>query len=726
MKATRWIPHGLAVGLAAALLGAEPAPELEIRALSGEGVVEYDETSGVITDPAGVEVTYRDAILKAQRIQLNRQTTEVEAEGGVRLQRGQEVWRGEHLRYNFTTRQMYTESFRTGYLPFFAAGQGLGASLTNQTHSATNGFVTTDDVAEPSYRVRAKELRFVPGQYVEAKSATLYVGRVPVLWLPKYRRHFNRHPNNFVFVPGYRSLYGPYLLGTYNWFISTNANASFHLDYRVKRGVAGGPDLHYDLGRWGQGGVQTYFTHDEDPGTDSNGKPIDPDRNRIRFAHSAFVQTNLSVKLVLNTQSDAYMLRDFFEGEYRLDMQPKSFVEVEQAWPNFTLNLLAQPQVNDFFQTVERLPDLKLSGLRQQLGISPFYYDSESSVGYFRFRSGDFTPPTNYAALRADTYHQLVVPQTAFGWLNFTPRAGGRLTYYGEEEGVDSTLTEQQRWVFNTGAELSARASRIWRGARNGLLDVTELRHITEPSLNYVYVPTPSDEPSQLPQFDYDLYTFRPTALDFPDYNAIDAIDSQNVLRLGWRNKLQTKRGGQIDNLVNWALLMDWRLRPRPDQRTFGDLYSDLDFKPRSWITFNSEVRYDINTTTWRMANHTLTLEPNDKWSWKLGHRYLLEIPGYGPESGNNLILSSLYFRLNENWGVRLRHHFEARDGTMEEQYYTLYRDFRSWTAALTFRLRDNRGGPDDFTVALTLSLKAFPRFKLGEDRNEPWLLLGG
>jgi hypothetical protein len=27
----------------------------------------------------------------------------------------------------------------------------------------------------------------------------------------------------------------------------------------------------------------------------------------------------------------------------------------------------------------------------------------------------------------------------------------------------------------------------------------------------------------------------------------------------------------------------------------------------------------------------------------------------------------------------------------LEEQYYTLYRDLRSWTAALTLRLRDNR-----------------------------------
>jgi hypothetical protein len=40
-----------------------------------------------------------------------------------------------------------------------------------------------------------------------------------------------------------------------------------------------------------------------------------------------------------------------------------------------------------------------------------------------------------------------------------------------------------------------------------------------------------------------------------------------------------------VDNLVNWALVTDWRLDPRAGQPTFSDLYSDLDVKPFSWLT---------------------------------------------------------------------------------------------------------------------------------------------
>lgn len=699
-------------------------PALEVTGLSTNASFVFDEQTGVATDPVGVLVTYGDASLTARRIEFNRETTDVRAEGDVRLEQGKELWTGDSIRYNFAARKMESDRFKAGMPPFFVGGDGVTADAAANVHTATNAFITADDISEPVYKIRAKSLKVIPGELIEARHATLYLGKVPVMYFPVYRRHLYRHPSNFVFTPGYRSLYGPYVLGTYNWYASTNFDAAVHLDYRQKRGVGGGPDFNYDLGKIGQGNIETYYTRDEDPGVDTAGIPIGDDRHRVSFNHAVTIQTNLTAKVVVREQSDAQVVRDFFESEYRKNIQPKSFLEVNQLWPNFSLDLIAQPQFNDFFQTVERLPDVKLTGVRQQLGVSPFYYESDSSAGYFRYRSAD-SASTNYAAMRADTFHQIVLPQNYFGWLNVTPRVGMRFTHYGELEGEGSTLDAQDRGVFNTGAEVSTKASRIWNGARSRLWDVTELRHIVEPSINYVYVPTPNREPSQLPQFDSELRSLRLLPVDYPDYNSIDSIDSQNVFRLGLRNKLQTKRKDEIDNVLNWAVYTDWRAKPRPDQSTFADVYSDIDLKPRSWMTLNSETRYDIGSGVWRMANHTLTLEPNETWSWKGGHRYLREDPGFGPLSGNNLFLSSLYYRLNENWGVRVTHHFEARDGRMEEQYYTLYRDLRSWTTALTLRFRDNRAGRDDVTIAITFSLKAFPRYGNGRDRNEPSLLLG-
>lgn len=695
----------------------KPGPESEI--------IRYVDT-GLSVATNGVIVRYGPTMLVADKISLNEQTGEAEAEGNVSLQHAAGLWRGDRLRFNFKTKQMSADTFRVGMAPFFAAGENLSGDQTNHVYTANNAILTTDDVSEPAYRIRAKKISIIPGKAIHAEQAIVYVGNTPILFLPVYSRSLERHPNNFVFTPGYRSLYGAYLLGSYHWIVSTNLSGAVNLDYRQKRGVGLGPELNYDLGLLGKGAGSYYYTHDDKPGFDSRGSPIRDDRYRIAFSHEATIRTNFTAKIVVQKQSDAQIVRDFFETVYREDPQPKTFLELNQTWPNFTLNALAQPRLNDFFQSVERLPDVKLSAFRQQLGASPLYYESENSVGYFRFQPEEGSLTNAYSAFRADTFHQVLLPQTLFGWLNITPRVGGRMTHYGETEGNGSTFDERNRGVFNTGAEVSFKASRVWEGAQSKLWDVSGLRHIVQPSVNYVFVPSPSRAPRELPQFDTEIPSLRLLPIDYPDYNSIDSIDSQNVFRLSLRNKLQTKRNGVVDNIVDWSLYTDWRVHPRSDQATFADVFSDLDFKPRSWLILSSETRFDVKEGRVNFANHSLTVEPNDIWSVSLGHWYFREDPRFGPEAGNNLLYSSLFYRFNENWAARMTHHFEARDGVMEEQYYTLYRDLRSWTTALTLRIREQRGGPTDYTLAVTFSLKAFPRFGLGRDREQHSLLLGG
>ena len=449
------------------------------------------------------------------------------------------------------------------------------------------------------------------------------------------------------------------------------------------------------------------------------------------------------MKALVNYQSDPLMLHDFFEGDYTENPQPNTFVEANKYWENWSLDGETTPRVNNFFDQVERLPDVKLTGFRQQVFDTPVYYDSESSAGYYRqvFAAANEALYTNangslpdYSAARADTYHQLLLPWKFFNWLNVTPRVGGRFTYYSAETGPGGTNSATWRNVFNTGVETSFKASRLWAGATNSLFDIDGLRHIIEPSANYVFVPEPSTPPSQLPQFDSALPSLLLLPVQFPDYNNIDSVDSENVIRFGLRNTLQTKRDGQLDNLLDWNVMLDWRLTPGQNptnldepfsqQATFSDLYSHLTFKPRSWIVLDSQLRYAINGGELNLAFHQLTFTPNERWSWGLGHWYLRS--GFdGFTESDNFITSTFFYRLNDNWGLRLEHDFNAADGRLQQQFYSLYRDLRSWTGALTFRVVDNGTGPEDFTIAFSFSLKAKPKLPLGGDAVSPYHLVG-
>lgn len=716
----------------------------EVMALSrvfpgaAQGIVEFSQFNGLATGTNGIFVKYGGTTLTADTASVDMNTGEVKADGNVRITSDDALWVGDHINYNFKTHRMTSEQFRTGKYPVFAGGAGLSGSLSNQVYSATNAYVTTDDVAQPAYTVRAKRIKIIPGKSVEVWNAVVYAGDVPVFYYPYFKRNLGQRPNNFTVTPGYRSVYGGYLLGTYRWFLGDDLDGKVHVDYRSKRGPGIGPELAGRFGPWGDFNLKYYYTHDERPNTSTNVFPqfgnIPENRQDFHFDWQATPATNLNLKANVNYQSDPLVAHDFFAGDYTANPQPGTFVEANQYWNNWSLDALTTPRINSFFNQVERLPDVRLTGWRQQVFDTPVYYDSQSSVGWYRQWVTDTNgfypnPSGDYAnsAARADTYHQLTLPWTFFNWLNVAPRVGGRFTYYSSQNATNGAANDDvTRAVFNTGIGASFKASRLWVGATNSLLQIDGLRHVIEPSANYVFVPDPSTPPAQLPAFDAEQPSLMLLPLLFPDYNNIDSIDTQNVIRFGLRNTLLTKRGGALDKLLDWNMTLDWRLDPKSNQNTLNDLYSAVAFRPRSWLTLESQTRYDINGGNLNMSFQQLTFSPSDRWSWGLGYWYVR-----GGQWGNGLwnenqdVTSTLFVRLNDDWGFRMTHIFNATTSRLQEQFYTIYRDWRSWTSALTLRVESDPGVPTDVTVAFTLSLKAAPIMSVGEDVANRYRLVG-
>ena len=97
-------------------------------------------------------------------------------------------------------------------------------------------------------------------------------------------------------------------------------------------------------------------------------------------------------------------------------------------------------------------------------------------------------------------------------------------------------------------------------------------------------------------------------------------------------------------------------MRPRAGQRTFSDVFSDLVIRPRNWLSLESLTRYDIHDGLCRLSFHNLTLQPNETWSWGIGHLYVRDDFGATPtalQGGNSFLTSTLFLRANENWGFR-------------------------------------------------------------------------
>jgi LPS-assembly protein len=707
--------------LSVCLWGVPVESEWYINALTPQGSVDYNLLSDVAIATNGVVVKYGNAVLTAERASISRNSGWVVADGSVRVEHEGQIWVGEHLSYNFKTHQMTAEQFRTGKAPVYIEARKLVGDTTNGVYHATNAVVTTDDSAEPFETIRARSIT-IDGKTVTARNATLYLDGIPVFYLPYYSRPLDRRANYWTITPGYRTIYGAYLLGDYRWFWGDDWSGQVHLDYRSKRGPGVGADVAGDLGRWGKPTLESYYLYDKAPETNSYGQPYPHNRGIVWLGYQSMPYTNFFIKSQVRYESDSDVAQEFFERLYARDPQPSTYFDFEKFWPNFSLDTYIQPRINNFLQTVERLPDVILTAYPQQIGNLPVYYQSESSVGYMnRLFAQNTNAPVlpDFAAARADTWQQLSLPQTLFGWLNVEPRVGGRYTYYSAATGPGAYTTEQSRWIFNTGVELNVKASRTWPGVRNALLDMQGLRHIIQPWVNYAYVPNPSVPYQQLPQFDHIMPSLYPLPIEFPSYNAIDQIGAENVVRLGLNNKFQTRRDGAVENLLNWSLYADCLLQRAPGQTTFPDVFSEVTFRPRSWLALESLSRYNPSLNEFDLASQTITVTPNSTWSCGLTYYYLRPNYTLTPTAwgqGGNIVSGTMYYRLNQNWGFRLYEYYDIDNGRLANQAYSVYRDFRSWTGAFIANIRNDGNGSMDWSVGFTMSLKAQPRFGLGAD----------
>ena len=270
-------------------------------------------------------------------------------------------------------------------------------------------------------------------------------------------------------------------------------------DIREKRGYAGGVDVQYFPSLTSDMLLKTYYAQDNlysqtDPtvpnspahGNITNHNVYDgvPYDNRYRVAYQHYLQfgSDFSSTADLNFWSDPWITRDYFPGEYQSGESAGEFRRLNQYNPNFTVSLLASPQVNPFFQTVERLPELEVETKQQKIFGSPIEYTSQSSVvnferkfadtDYFRnpgnypynsfpgnqpqttaynyYHPGqtpgyDASQLNNYSAYRYDTYHEFSYPHQYFNFLSLTPRIGGRFTYYSDDNQNITDTDEQQR-----------------------------------------------------------------------------------------------------------------------------------------------------------------------------------------------------------------------------------------------------------------------------------------
>jgi LPS-assembly protein len=222
-------------------------------------------------------------------------------------------------------------------------------------------------------------------------------------------------------------------------------------------------------------------------------------------------------------------------------------------------------------------------------------------------------------------------------------------------------------------------------------------------------------EGRDLLQFDRIQRSTQLPPIDFPAFNMIDSIADWNILRLGLRNRLQTRRDNATFNWFELNSFFDLRFeRPdfgslEPDPGTFSNFVNRLRWTPLAWVTFTLDAQLPIFDEGFSEVNTRANFLVNDRVQLNIGHRYL---DGNVLFQDSSLVDFGGYFRFNDNWGFSFRDSYEINDSTLESQRYELHRDLSSWIASLGVLARQNRRDGDvvnDYGVILTFTLKDLP-----------------
>ena len=729
--------------------------QVQVDSIGGAEVIDLEQ--GIFRYSDNVHIKYQGTEIISDFAEFNRSTGDIKANGNVSIYREGVLYSGESAIYNIESEKIVSDNLKSSVV---AQGKELyfeSESLNTQIGEMDNvdvidtegTLLTTHDYETPNWHIMADELDIYPDDRIVFKDVTFYAKGIPVMWLPYLAQPLDDELG-YTFSPGYDSAWGGYLLNQYGTLIGEEKNmlAIFRLDLRTERGLAGGIDFKTIKHRDNPNltGLKLYYANDLSPETTrnsnnnrANNQLPNTDRYRINLQHRIYVSgydetiavedagTNgayrkrlftprddsFYLNFDLNILSDGYFYEDFYPSEFRIDPQPDNTIELVKRFQYSEASLLGRFDLNEFFQTDTRLPEIALDTVRMPVFGGIANYEGTSSFGILEEipPQGVGARPTDLNATigfnRFDTYHQFSRAFQLFGFLSVVPRAGVRFTNYSSPTG---NTVGFDRLLGHLGVDTSFKVSRDYDSIQSRAFGLDGIRHVVQPYLRYSFIEG-DDIPVGFRGIDDFVASTRPRPLDPTQFTAIDSLASWNIVRLGVFNRFLTKRNGGSLEWLTLNTYFDTFLEDPEFDRDISNLYQDIAWQPLPWLRFNLDSQFPVfgDDASFTEINSRVTYMPVPSSEISLGHRFLDSHPFL---QNSNQITIDYFQRIQDNWGFSIRHRWEFDDSTLETQQYSIHRDLTSWTAALGAIVRDNRG-VKDYGLLFTMTLKEFPQFNI-------------
>jgi len=588
-----------------------------------------------------VHIETTDFLLKADELDWNTDTDEVEARGHVQFER---FATGEKLtcdkaEYNLDdeTGKFYTVTgtspariqARPGLLttqnPYYF--QGKWAERLKDHYILHDGFLTDCIVPRPWWELRGPEFVVVPGDHAIARNSWFYLKRMPLFYTPLFYKSLKKEPRRSgLLIPniGNSSTRGKMLGFGYYWAINRSYDVMYRTQYFSARGFAHHVEFRGKINERSDFDFLVFGVNDRG----LNGGPSYSGAQMTLHAKSDLGH-GWEARGELNYLTSLAFRQQFTESfNEAVFSETHSVGFVTRHWSDFGINFVAQRNVN--FQStnpndevaIRKLPELQFIQREHQVKDWPVWFSLDSSAGLERrtqllFQTRQFVERVDFAPHVS----------TAFRWgdIELIPSFGIRETEYGSslKEGgvVGSNIVRSSRDVTVDLVLPSLERifdSPAWMGQK--------VKHVIEPRVTYRFVTGIGEDFSRIIRFD-----------------ETDLLSNTNQIEFSLANRLLAKdKNGTVTDLVTWQLWYDRYFDPTfggaivPGQRNVLqsaiDLtgYSFLDV-PRNYSPIASafriqskvglEWRTDYDLLRHGITNSSVTVDGRiDKYFWSVGH----------------------------------------------------------------------------------------------------------
>lgn len=677
------------------------APQVETVADS----LEYRRTDKLLIARGNVVVTSGQDRLTADYAEVNSDTGQAYARGHVILFRKKDPRaRGDEVYYNFND---HTANFPNGSVvsyPWRCQGQKI-EQVKDGLQVVENGVLTTCQGENPPYEIRAKKVTIREDDKMIARNITVYSLGKPIFWWPYLAIPLQQRNAPLTVSAGYNSRHGAFIKTTKEIGINENLNGRILADWRSERGFGGGGELDYHYGKWAEGTIKGYWTQDfHAPVPARTDNPFSQeekrDRGRIDWKHRSDLDDKTFVLLRYSRLADEFFLQDFFEKEYRSEVEPQSFVTLQRNSEKYGFMTYVSKRMNRFESLVERLPEMRFDWRSQSFFHPRVFFESSTRFGHLSKRFN--REPFDENVFRADQFNEWTAPLN-FEGIKFTPFANIRQTYYSREKESDN---DHYRVVAGFGADLRTQLYRFYDVSFENLgIEVNGLRHVFEPYVTaQSFHSSVSDE--KLNRFDY-----------------IDTLDDAHSVTLGFENRLQTKRvvDGKMTRVdfvsLNTFMRYDFHPDGIVDASNWSTLGQEVVVRPYDWLQYEMRFDYDMKRDKFRVFNNDIVARTK-RFRLVFGHRYINDIEGLDIDGSSQFVFDGQVI-LNSLWGLGGYIRWDAKAQELEEWQLSASRNMGCLVFDFGYNVRNSSIRSGNKTLFFQLRLSHFPElsFRAGGGR---------